>query len=159
MRVINLALNLIAVGFLLFVGGFLLVNLAWSPSWAELNANLPQSAPISWLLLAENSPLNRDRVIQTACLWARLAPLPKSARHVVIDSSGELFTKAYFVRFDAQAEDIEAWLTASPGIVSEHTRLLDTGEIQYQIEPRDAAFAEVILSADRQKVIINTSWS
>lgn len=164
-RFIQLVVNALTVGGLLVGAIVLLFNLVFSPAWQDANFGLIPSHPIRWLVYAENSPLNQPRVVQTVCLWARLDPLPHSTRHLIVDSSGELFDKRYTVSFQADADDIYRWLAASAGTASQidlHPPLSGdrpTADRHYKIEPRDAAFAEVTVLADQHTVKIKAAWS
>lgn len=158
-RVILLVTNALAVSGLLIGALILLFNLAFSTAWRDVDRGLFPSNPIRWLLYAENSPLNQSRVVQTVCLWARLEPLPHSAHNLIVDSSGELFEKRYIISFQADANDIDQWLATSTGTASQVDSTMQTGDRHYLIQPRDAAFAEVTVLADRQTVKIKAAWS
>lgn len=158
-RVLQLITNAVAVSGLLIGALILLVNLGFSPAWKDVETGLFATNPIGWLLDAENSPLNQPRVVQTVCLWARLEPLPHSAQNIVIDSSGELFDKRYFISFQASARDINLWLAASAGTASQLDQQPQTGDRHYIIQPRDAASAEVTVLADQRTVKIKAAWS
>lgn len=112
-----------------------------------------------WLLASENSPLNRSSAIQKATSWARLEPLPASAKHIDIDVKGSSFTREFVITFQAPAEDILCWLAASPGTdgfeptpgtTSAH-RIKPTGE--------GATFARVVVFEDGETVKIRAYWS
>ncbi|GEM_PF-6337540 len=158
-RALQLLINALAVGGLLLGALLLLFNLVFSPAWKGVEPGLLPSNPVRWLLYDENSPINQSRVVQTVCLWARLAPLPHSARRLIINSSGELFDKRYTISFQANANDIERWLAASDGTASQVDQKPSFGDRHYVIQPRDAAFAEVTVLADQQTVKIKAAWS
>lgn len=123
-------------------------------SWNHLEPN-----PVVWFLHDEQSPLNQPRVLETSRLWARLAPLPASTTQLQISAAGELFSKRYVVSFEATVDDIKTWLADSPGPSAYPPERLPDGTMKYRIEPRDAAFAEVDVSADQQHVKIRAAWS
>jgi hypothetical protein len=53
--------------------------------------------------------------LATASTWARLAPLPASARNLHVDVKGSMFTREFVVTFTAPPHDVRQWLKGSPG--------------------------------------------
>ncbi|MEL6223961.1 MAG: hypothetical protein AAFR31_15110 [Cyanobacteria bacterium J06627_8] len=157
-RLASLLFNVMTVTALLVGAVVLLLNLVFSPSWQHLNAGILPAEPIQWLLYSDNSPINQPRIIQTVCLWARLAPLPTSANNIIVNSGGELFSKSYIVRFTSSESDIDQWLQRSQGTADEIPEQMKNGNLYYRIRPRDANFADVMLASDRKHVRIRGSW-
>lgn len=54
--------------------------------------------------------------LRAALEAGRLSPLPSSARNVESDTMGNGFARAYWLRFSADAGDLDAWLAGSPGM-------------------------------------------
>ena len=48
--------------------------------------------------------------------WARLAPLPSSARDLRITKQGSSFTRTYVLEFTADPAELSAWLTRCSGL-------------------------------------------
>ncbi|MGF1514590.1 MAG: hypothetical protein ACFB5Z_12980 [Elainellaceae cyanobacterium] len=156
MRIANLLFNVTAALTLFLVGGLLFYYLVLPPDFLRFNPAL-LTDPVEWLTGDDNSPLNKSGVIQTVRLWARLAPLPKSARHLRIDGTGQLFDKTYVITFDARPQDIDDWLRSSPGTAHATVTASPEGD-RYVIRPRDAAFAEVTVAPSKRGVRIKAFW-
>ncbi len=61
--------------------------------------------------------LERDAPkIVGALATGRLADLPASARNVKVETSGNMFSRQFWLKFEATPEDIEAFIAASPGL-------------------------------------------
>lgn len=56
--------------------------------------------------------------IRAALEFGRLAPLPASANHVEVKTSGNMFARVFWLRFSASSGDISTWLAASKGIAN-----------------------------------------
>ena len=105
------------------------------------------------------SHANRRSALAAAAKWARLAPLPTSARDVGVDAKGSAFTREFVVTFDAPAAEIERWIAASPGPASA-TRTTAGSVTTYAITPGGGAqFAEVKVDRVANRVVIRTYWS
>lgn len=63
------------------------------------------------------------RQVAAARAWAGLAPLPPSATQVRASEEGAFTWTAYYVRFSAPPEDINAFLAASPGLRGERPEI------------------------------------
>lgn len=156
MRIIDFIFNVMATLGLLLAGGALFYYLVLPPNFLQFNPSLVTS-PVQWVFGDDNSPLNKSRVIETVALWGRLAPLPRSAHHVRIDGTGQLFNKTYTITFEASPQGIQQWLSASPGTATQLPSPAEDGE-HYFIRPRDAAFAEVIVAPHKDSVRIKAAW-
>ena len=156
MRLLDLLFNLAASLALLASGGLLFYYLVLPPNFLQFNPTVV-SNPVQWFVGDDNSPLNKSRVIDTVRLWARLAPLPRSTRHLRIDGTGKLFDKTYVITFEAAPEEVRQWLASSPG-TSEQSSMAKTDGDHYLIWPRDAAYAEVSVTPDYRSVRINAFW-
>lgn len=64
----------------------------------------------------------------------------------------------HVIHFQTSQQAIAQWLTDSPGTRAAVTETLADGSRRYAIAPRDAAFAEVVVSADQPLVTIKTAW-
>ena len=53
--------------------------------------------------------------METTRAWAGLADFPGSAKNVRVTTQGSMFTREFYVEFDAPLADIDAWIMASPG--------------------------------------------
>jgi len=105
------------------------------------------------------SHAHRQSAIATAITWARLAPLPPSARNVEVQIKGSMFAREFVITFDAAPAAVQQWLAASPGPSSATPARAGPLTI-YAITPGGGAqFAEVKVEASAGKVIIHTYWS
>jgi len=110
--------------------------------------------------LCSNTPKNRAYAVAVAQKWAGLAPLPTSARDVVVEVEGSAFTREVTLTFEAEPEEIETWLEVSPGTTDVVPKELIGGSLEYSISPKGgAAFAQITLSSDRRRVRIVAYWS
>jgi hypothetical protein len=105
------------------------------------------------------SHANRNSAIATATVWARLAPLPHSARNLQVEVKGSMFTREFVITFDASPAVIQQWLASSPGPASASPTV--GGAITtYAITPGGGAgFAEVTVDHGAGRVVIRTYWS
>ncbi|GJM25689.1 MAG: hypothetical protein DHS20C16_21040 [Phycisphaerae bacterium] len=61
--------------------------------------------------------LERDAAkIQGALATGRLADLPVTATNVEVETIGNMFSRQFWLRFEASPEDIEAFISESPGL-------------------------------------------
>lgn len=110
--------------------------------------------------LCSNSPSNQASALEVSREWARLAPLPKSAKTIKTEITGSAFTREFIITFEAPKQDIETWLKMSPGTKNIVPIKEAGGILRYQIKPGGGAeFAEIIVSRERTKVRINTYWN
>ena len=105
------------------------------------------------------SHANSPSAIDTATTWARVAPLPPSARNVDVDVKSSMFSREFIITFNAPPAVIQKWIAASPGLTS--ASLSTTGSVTtYAITPGGGAqFAEVKVDSRAHQVIIRTYWS
>ena len=102
-----------------------------------------------------------ERQSASACIqeWGRLEPFPPTARSVRIETTGGMFTRGFRASFDATPDDIERWLSDSPGI-HDATAEKDGTTTTYHIRAGGGAtFAEVIVNSERGTVRIRVYWS
>ena len=59
--------------------------------------------------------------IRTALNYGHLAPLPATATQVKVDTEGNLFSRTFWLTFQANDAEINAWLKASPTLVKTST--------------------------------------
>ena len=91
--------------------------------------------------------------------WARVEPLPASARDVRVKVNGNMFTRGFIVEFTADRKDVEAWLTASAGTREAKFELKD-GVRRYVIRPGGGAqYAEVVVDEKTWRVRVRAQWS
>ncbi len=103
----------------------------------------------------------RERQSALSCIkdWGRLAPFPPTARSVQIETTGGMFTREFRASFGATPDDIERWLSDSPGI-HDATAEKDRTTTTYHIRAGGGAtFAEVIVDSERGTVRIRVYWS
>jgi hypothetical protein len=105
------------------------------------------------------SHANRQSAIAAATVWARLAPLPPSARNLQVEVKGSMFTREFVITFDASPAVLQQWLASSPGPASASPT--GAGSITtYAIAPGGGAgFAEVTVDHRAGRVVIRTYWS
>lgn len=102
---------------------------------------------------------NRLSAINAATKWARLAPLPASAKNVQVETKGTMFTRQFVITFDAPPAVIQQWIAASPG-PSSATQSIAGSVTTYAITPGGGAqFAEVKVDLNANRVVIRTYWS
>lgn len=103
---------------------------------------------------------NRESAIATTLTWARLAPLPASARSVSVDASGSAFSRAFELSFQAPASDIREWLQKSPGTASAVAEPEASGAVTIRIAPGGGAqVARVVVDYPRERVTVHVEWS
>ena len=92
--------------------------------------------------------------------WARLTPVPASARDVRIDTPGSMFTRAFRAQFTAPKADIDAWLAASPGPRETTPQTIAPDKRKYEIHPGGGAgHAELTVDDTAETVDIYVYWS
>src|ERR1700722_10215729 len=97
--------------------------------------------------------------VSTSLVWARVAPLPGSARDIDIDIEGSMFTREFVISFTAPAADIDRWIAASAGPASA-TQTVSGAVTTFVITPGGGAdFAEVKVDKNLYRVTIHTYWS
>ncbi len=70
---------------------------------------------------------NRDAVkIRGTLATGRLADLPESATNVEVTTVGNMFSRQFFLRFDADSNDIETFIAGSPGLKGITPEYLDS---------------------------------
>ena len=103
---------------------------------------------------------NRESAVATTLIWARLAPLPASARGVSVDASGSAFSRTFDLSFQAPANDLRQWLRASPGAASAAAEPDPSGAVTYRIAPGGGAqVARVVVDYARERVAVHVEWS
>ena len=73
-------------------------------------------AAIGIMLLFSLSSASEDELARRALDLPRLAELPQSASAIKADGTSNMFSMSYFLRFQAPAEEIEAFVKESPGL-------------------------------------------
>lgn len=124
---------------------------------------------ILWLLLVGAALLiwagsaawdyqTRQSALATTREWARLNPFPTSAKNIKVDTRGGMFTREFYVEFDAPPADVEAWILASPGPA---TAKVSGGNVRdYVIKPGGGAqFAELFFYTLTGHVVVHVYWS
>ena len=113
-----------------------------------------------WLVLSNDSPINRASAIKATCEWARLNRFPDSAKNIKVETTGSIFTREFRITFSATPESIQSWLRESPGTRTAIAKSEDSGRMIYSITPGGGAqFAEVSISNDKRTVRIRAYWS
>jgi hypothetical protein len=79
---------------------------------------------------------NEKGKVLTVLEWGRLAPFPKSACDVRIETLGSMFTRELIASFHASAAEIEAWLRASPGTAQAKAEVNTGPESQHVLDER-----------------------
>ena len=109
--------------------------------------------------LSVNVFLERS-ALSIARTWARVAPLPASARDLEVDVLGSMFTREFEVSFKASPQEITEWLRRSPGIQDAGPPQVRGSLCRYVIKPGGGAqWAEVKVDARWNRVTIRTYWS
>lgn len=121
-------------------------------------------AAIGALLLSSNSRDNQDPSKQKEMMalvleWGRLAPFPATATNVSIATEGNSFTRTFRASFTAPLQDIEAWISDSPGLNEITPDESSDGISHYIIAPGGGANrAEVTIDYKSGQVEIYVSW-
>jgi len=102
----------------------------------------------------------KSSALSTTYEWARLEPIPESAKDISVESVGSMFSREFRISFSAPVADVNSWLQASSGTNEANPKLRDDGSRVYDVKPGGGAqFAKVIVSKDGTKVRIRTYWS
>ena len=97
--------------------------------------------------------------IKATLEWGRLAPFPKSARDLVVTTTGNIFTRGFRVSFSAPKEDIARWAEESPGLRETQPKI-EGSQRKYEIKPGGGAqHAEVVIDDSTDKVEVYVFWS
>jgi hypothetical protein len=103
---------------------------------------------------------NHRSAIETTLVWGRLAPIPQSAQGLSVLTEGSSFTRAFRIKFTASPEDVEKWLTDSPGTREAVLESLPPTTRRYSIKPGGGAqHAEVNVDDVSHTVSIYVYWS
>lgn len=97
-----------------------------------------------------------------ACVreWARLAPLPATARDVQIVTKGGMFSRTFWVTFRDQKSVIEEWLRASPGTRHITLKNPQPKARHFKLDPGGGAQrAEIDVDPGGERVSIYVCWS
>jgi hypothetical protein len=101
-----------------------------------------------------------DSAIDCVLEWGRLAPFPESAAGLTVTTEGGMFTRAFRVTFTASPEEIARWVASSPGLRELTPRRPKPNTRKYLIEPGGgAAYAEVVIDDEANRVIVYVYWS
>jgi hypothetical protein len=103
----------------------------------------------------------QDRQSALTCIqeWGRLAPFPKTARNVQIETTGGMFTRGFRASFQGTPKEIEQWLSESPGI-RDATAEEDGAGTRYNIRAGGGAtHAEATVDSEHTNVSIRVYWS
>ena len=115
--------------------------------------------------VSSNSRDNRDPAKQKEMMaivleWGRLAPFPANATNVLIETEGSSFARSFRASFLAPKQDIQAWITESPGINEATPDQLSEKKFKYVIVSGGGVNkAEVTIDYTLNKVDIYISWS
>lgn len=132
-----------AVGVIFFIGLTAFAGLFLVPSNSRDNQN----------------PAKQEEMMALVLEWGRLAPIPASATHLLIETEGSSFTRSFRVSFTAPKEDIQAWMKDSPGFNEATSEELSDNKVWYDIAPGGGAnSAEVTIDYYLNKVEIYVSW-
>jgi hypothetical protein len=131
------------------IGAFLLVGLALIAFyWVSSNA------------IDNRSSTRQKEMLENILKWGRLASFPESATDLLVETEGNSFTRSFHASFTAPKEEIEAWITKSPGLIEASRQVMPNNKVKYIIVPGGGAHqAEVIIDIMNDKVEIFVSWS
>ena len=106
------------------------------------------------------SPINQKIAVTNALEWSRLLELPDSAHNIEAETSGNIFTREIEVTFKASSEDIDKWISESPGTKNVIPIILSNGNSKYLVEKMEkVSFSELIIYKNENKVYLITYWS
>ncbi len=71
---------------------------------------------------------SKQHKIEVALVYGRLGPLPASARDIKVATVGNLFSRNFWLRFKADASDIELFLESSEGVRNVKPLLFKTAD-------------------------------
>jgi len=99
-------------------------------------------------------------MLRVMLIWARLAPLPASARDFTIAKEGGIFTRGFRASFSAPPAEIELWLRESPGTRDLTPERPSPTTRRFLISPEGGAqHAEVTVEDSSGGVRIYVFWS
>lgn len=129
----------------------------WPRRWAILSVFVIVAAALVYVGIGY---LNYRSAINATLEWGRLDPFPGSATDLKLDVEGNMFTRAFRVKFRAPLKDIDAWLAASPGTSALVPQQTPDGVRCYEIKPGGGA-NEARLNVDQQAetVEVYVAWS
>jgi len=105
------------------------------------------------------SAVNEDDALKAVEEWARTAAVPETASSLSIETEGNEFTRSFRVNFSLSADDLEAWIEASPGLQDAQVTE-QNGAQHYAIQPGGGAqYAEAVIDFECGTVKIYTYWS
>jgi hypothetical protein len=89
----------------------------WVPiGVVTLGAGHTLGAVLGILLLVGSCGPSDDYKLQKAAEWGRLAPFPKASSRIRVSTRGGMFSRQFYVRWEAAPEEIERFLAASPSL-------------------------------------------
>jgi hypothetical protein len=103
---------------------------------------------------------DRHEMLRVTLVWGRLAPVPASARNLIITRTGNMFTRGFHVSFSAPMADVETWLHESPGTREATLERPSAAVRRFLISPGGGAqHAEVTVDGQSGGVRIYVYWS
>ena len=121
---------------------------------------VPLLALLIYQVFSPGRPRSPETAYQLVLDWGRLAPFPKSATKLSIETSGSMFTRGFRVQFQAPAKEIENWLKASPGTANVAPEQVTPTKRKYYVTPgKGAEHAEVNVDDETHTVNIYVYWS
>jgi hypothetical protein len=95
----------------------------------------------------------------TVLEWARLADVPAEARELTVGTRGNMFSREIELSFTASRQQIDEWLSRSPGIADARV-VRDAGVLVYEITPAEGvSVARVTLNLQNGHVVVFAQWS
>lgn len=110
--------------------------------------------------LDNQNSVKQDEMMRIVLEWGRLVPFPARATNISIKTEGGSFTRSFRASFIAPKDDIQVWLSSSPGIQETTAEEVSDNTVRYSITPGGGAnLAEVTIDYSLNKVEIYVSWS
>ncbi len=110
--------------------------------------------------LDNQNSVKQDEMMRIVLEWGRLAPFPASATNISIKTEGSSFTRSFHASSIAPKDDIQIWLSSSPGLQGTTAEEVSDNTVRYSISPGGGAnLAEVTIDHSLNKVDIYVSWS
>jgi len=108
----------------------------------------------------DNQDVAKQKEMMTIVLeWGRLSPFPASATRVSVETEGNSFTRSFRANFVAPKQDIQTWISDSPGLNEGVPEELSGNKVKYVITPgAGASKAEVTIDYVLNQVEIHVSW-
>lgn len=105
-----------------------------------------------------SDPKVQQEMLKTTLEWCGLAPVPDSKINLNIKTEGSAFTRCFRCNFDLPKDDLESWVSKSPGL---QDAVITGGDSvkEYTIIPDGAAYAEATIDFDKGHVTLYTYWS